>query len=104
MLLSKIKSYLKLKINYILKYLRYLCGLFIILCFFLSIKFKSSPSLNHEMTQKNQQNFAGFLFEYLAVLFTTSFFNFRLDRKSTRLNSSHVRISYAVFCLKKKKT
>src|SRR5690606_2837403 len=26
----------------------------------------------------------------------------RLDRKSTRLNSSHVKISYAVFCLKKK--
>src|SRR5690554_7378857 len=26
-----------------------------------------------------------------------------LDRKSTRLNSSHVRTSYAVFCLKKKK-
>src|SRR5690625_6975799 len=26
-----------------------------------------------------------------------------LDRKSTRLNSSHVTISYAVFCLKKKK-
>src|SRR3989442_7230855 len=26
------------------------------------------------------------------------------DRKSTRLNSSHVRISYAVFCLKKKKS
>src|SRR5207253_4764696 len=26
----------------------------------------------------------------------------RLDRKSTRLNSSHVAISYAVFCLKKK--
>src|SRR3989442_3632174 len=26
----------------------------------------------------------------------------RVDRKSTRLNSSHVRISYAVFCLKKK--
>src|SRR5690606_41643376 len=25
-----------------------------------------------------------------------------LDRKSTRLNSSHVKISYAVFCLKKK--
>src|SRR5437868_7975095 len=28
---------------------------------------------------------------------------FCLDRKSTRLNSSHVSISYAVFCLKKKK-
>src|SRR5690606_41946495 len=27
----------------------------------------------------------------------------RQDRKSTRLNSSHVKISYAVFCLKKKK-
>src|SRR2546426_8811328 len=29
---------------------------------------------------------------------------FRRDRKSTRLNSSHLVISYAVFCLKKKKT
>src|SRR5690554_7355812 len=27
----------------------------------------------------------------------------QIDRKSTRLNSSHVRISYAVFCLKKKR-
>src|SRR2546429_3392986 len=31
------------------------------------------------------------------------FFPQRLDRKSTRLNSSHGYISYAVFCLKKKK-
>src|SRR2546430_2913286 len=29
--------------------------------------------------------------------------DFLLDRKSTRLNSSHSQISYAVFCLKKKK-
>src|SRR5947208_13271170 len=29
--------------------------------------------------------------------------NFRTDRKSTRLNSSHQIISYAVFCLKKKR-
>src|SRR3712207_6859166 len=28
----------------------------------------------------------------------------KIDRKSTRLNSSHANISYAVFCLKKKKT
>src|SRR5882757_1500463 len=28
---------------------------------------------------------------------------FMIDRKSTRLNSSHANISYAVFCLKKKK-
>src|SRR5439155_25651356 len=34
------------------------------------------------------------------ALSTTS----KTDRKSTRLNSSHVAISYAVFCLKKKKT
>src|SRR5437868_11307405 len=34
---------------------------------------------------------------------TTSRKVLRQDRKSTRLNSSHVSISYAVFCLKKKK-
>src|SRR5436305_6257495 len=38
--------------------------------------------------------------------FTINLYSFSLhlsrDRKSTRLNSSHVRISYAVFCLKKK--
>src|SRR5699024_12641712 len=37
--------------------------------------------------------------EYQAELAQTDF----EDRKSTRLNSSHVSISYAVFCLKKKK-
>src|SRR3712207_7616316 len=31
------------------------------------------------------------------------YFDFLRDRKSTRLNSSHANISYAVFCLKKKK-
>src|SRR2546430_4293546 len=36
----------------------------------------------------------------LAALILTGLF---LDRKSTRLNSSHSQISYAVFCLKKKK-
>src|SRR3712207_8929887 len=30
--------------------------------------------------------------------------HFKIDRKSTRLNSSHANISYAVFCLKKKNT
>src|SRR5207249_6105806 len=34
---------------------------------------------------------------------STEPFGTRGDRKSTRLNSSHVSISYAVFCLKKKK-
>src|SRR5437868_12745838 len=34
---------------------------------------------------------------------TANLYIFNRDRKSTRLNSSHVSISYAVFCLKKKK-
>src|SRR3712207_8587957 len=34
----------------------------------------------------------------------TPLVHIELDRKSTRLNSSHANISYAVFCLKKKKT
>src|SRR5207249_5789242 len=38
---------------------------------------------------------APFIFRYSRVIW--------LDRKSTRLNSSHVSISYAVFCLKKQK-
>src|SRR5258705_8558525 len=46
--------------------------------------------------------------EFLAVLEIANFLRARLfvaevgDRKSTRLNSSHLGISYAVFCLKKK--
>src|SRR2546426_2784939 len=35
---------------------------------------------------------------------STETISFSEDRKSTRLNSSHLVISYAVFCLKKKKT
>src|SRR5438270_329108 len=35
--------------------------------------------------------------------FTILFSIVKIDRKSTRLNSSHSQISYAVFCLKKKK-
>src|SRR2546430_12256913 len=38
---------------------------------------------------------------YLVWLLLDRYFT---DRKSTRLNSSHSQISYAVFCLKKKKT
>src|SRR5690554_7167287 len=48
--------------------------------------------------------------ELRTLLYPSSYYDLRLfgllgtvlDRKSTRLNSSHVRISYAVFCLKKK--
>src|SRR5947209_16186098 len=38
-----------------------------------------------------------------ALVVLTAGIGFGLDRKSTRLNSSHANISYAVFCLKKKK-
>src|SRR2546430_17158519 len=44
------------------------------------------PAGNREHRQAGSRSFAG------------------RDRKSTRLNSSHSQISYAVFCLKKKKT
>src|SRR5690554_7913050 len=40
--------------------------------------------------------------QYKAKPHASSVAKFKADRKSTRLNSSHVRISYAVFCLKKK--
>src|SRR3712207_6906829 len=40
----------------------------------------------------------------LCLLMLTFVAEHTQDRKSTRLNSSHANISYAVFCLKKKKT
>src|SRR5690606_2564778 len=41
--------------------------------------------------------------DYIRIFFTFFSVALGLDRKSTRLNSSHVKISYAVFCLKKKR-
>src|SRR5690554_7111211 len=47
----------------------------------------------------------GAYFDQLQIDVTKSVLaSIKADRKSTRLNSSHVRTSYAVFCLKKKKT
>src|SRR5207302_11197720 len=43
-----------------------------------------------------------FVFQH-STLFDSLTILDNVDRKSTRLNSSHVKISYAVFCLKKKK-
>src|SRR5690606_39507448 len=40
--------------------------------------------------------------QYRQCMIATTLADTTLDRKSTRLNSSHVKISYAVFCLKKK--
>src|SRR5256885_5541886 len=51
-------------------------------------------------------NMSAFLIDRDRVVLTDTepYYLDRLDRKSTRLNSSHLVISYAVFCLKKKKT
>src|SRR3712207_7575194 len=43
-------------------------------------------------------------FSYKVVLTVLVTIGLIIDRKSTRLNSSHANISYAVFCLKKKKS
>src|SRR5688500_19219478 len=47
--------------------------------------------------------FALLLILNAAIIGSFTALDFLLDRKSTRLNSSHLVISYAVFCLKKKK-
>src|SRR5256884_8988193 len=53
--------------------------------------------ISFEQGVKNAYDFPGFVAAYIRPLFCEG------DRKSTRLNSSHGYISYAVFCLKKKK-
>src|SRR5204862_6816844 len=55
-------------------------------------------SLNKESVARGDPELAGQRDEWSMVTGRP-----REDRKSTRLNSSHVEISYAVFCLKKKK-
>ena len=69
---------------------------------------KSGPSggVRHDWTRAEvralfELPFADLLFE--AQRIHRLHFDPREDRKSTRLNSSHGYISYAVFCLKKKK-
>src|SRR5699024_11635254 len=56
-------------------------------------KSMAQPVSEDEKAQKAQYERMMFWAEY----------EIRQDRKSTRLNSSHVSISYAVFCLKKKR-
>src|SRR5690606_39337978 len=62
---------------------------------------------NKELPKNSEEKFdIDFHTEYINYLeqATSLMESLRLkDRKSTRLNSSHVKISYAVFCLKKKK-
>src|SRR2546426_7072728 len=68
--------------------------------------FRSTPRLDLSVggffgKSNNNQLTQGPGSPFFAVTFVDP--NIDLDRKSTRLNSSHLVISYAVFCLKKKK-
>src|SRR2546430_7206359 len=74
--------------------------------------FRSGPEARHAPGQETEPRDAGSLLtireeelqpEADAEQRATALGHVR-DRKSTRLNSSHSQISYAVFCLKKKKT
>src|SRR2546430_13244438 len=58
----------------------------------------SSPAHLSTLTTRLGADWRRHLAQYSLTLY-----NWALDRKSTRLNSSHSQISYAVFCLKKKK-
>src|SRR5207247_7754656 len=70
------------------------------------IRFKGSPASHRTLSHCGSPTVCFLLRIRLApAKSTTSKIAARpLDRKSTRLNSSHEWISYAVFCLKKKKT
>src|SRR5699024_11530211 len=61
----------------------------------------SSNSINFFSTEKAGNDSNLLIVFYVQIM--PDDFVMQLDRKSTRLNSSHVSISYAVFCLKKKK-
>src|SRR5438552_13921979 len=98
-------------------YLYFFIFLFYIFFFFLMIRrpprstlfpyttlFRSlSPAIvtNHAVLLSNLTPATSYYFQIIANTATAQYV--RLDRKSTRLNSSHQIISYAVFCLKKKK-
>src|SRR5437762_7648151 len=66
--------------------------------------FRSPATLNRSATHSIGVYSSRNLTEFdLGTSFADNVYTFVQDRKSTRLNSSHRCISYAVFCLKKKK-
>src|SRR5690625_5317087 len=70
-----------------------------------NISFKNGGMLDNALQQGGTTEQTGTIVTFYPdpEIFETTYFDFEtLDRKSTRLNSSHVAISYAVFCLKKK--
>src|SRR5690606_40506917 len=76
---------------------------------FRSYKFMQISTPEAEPLISNTTVVFGLLMTILGLVFYSSSLSnkyvkgfYNIDRKSTRLNSSHVKISYAVFCLKKK--
>src|SRR2546429_6300549 len=66
--------------------------------------FRSHPDQPHAASRRVKNDMRKFSAKLLPQLVAHRFLAFHaIDRKSTRLNSSHGYISYAVFCLKKKK-
>src|SRR2546427_8329832 len=63
--------------------------------------FRSQPTNRYQEIRRRAVGIFGGI--QGSLINATPVFTTRLDRKSTRLNSSHSQISYAVFCLKKKK-
>src|SRR5436309_8751142 len=71
-------------------------------------EFPSGPRMGPEQfVARFAENVCGWKFDMTSIGFPAPVRKGQIvgnpDRKSTRLNSSHVKISYAVFCLKKKK-
>src|SRR3712207_8399151 len=68
------------------------------------------PQEPHGTTVPTPHHTVNYYYIFFALVILTivtvlvAFHRFEKDRKSTRLNSSHANISYAVFCLKKKKS
>src|SRR5690625_6199069 len=62
-----------------------------------SVKNRAIDHLEHQKVVRKHQQYGDDSDQNVVFIRST------IDRKSTRLNSSHVAISYAVFCLKKKK-
>src|SRR5690554_6218211 len=95
----KLDSQACLKTSNLLKFIKMKNVLYIVVLMFTTVIFAQNKPKNvsEETTTKTIKVDDGSQVLEQKVRITT-----REDRKSTRLNSSHVRISYAVFCLKKK--
>src|SRR5690606_14094019 len=64
--------------------------------------FTTVDTFTNDGTTEGWQDYTFDMSAYAGETVKVRFYAVRSDRKSTRLNSSHVKISYAVFCLKKK--